>query len=173
MYFKYKLIRMKDHEARNYSNTKNRFIAVLRSAMKRDVEKKILLAVELFTNYKEIEEDIRTVIKNMDAIDFFLEIKADEREKIIKIMESSENRRDMMLTLSQELKRRGFEKGLEEGRLAGIQEGRQEGQQEGILKNKLETAEALLKENMSVEKISQITGLPLKDIKKLMKDVQQ
>ncbi len=74
-----------------------------------------------------------------------------------------------MLTLSQELKRRGFEKGLEEGRLAGIQEG----QQEGILKNKLETAEALLKENMSVEKISQITGLPLKDIKKLMKDVHQ
>jgi predicted transposase/invertase (TIGR01784 family) len=169
MYFKYKLIRMKDHEAQNYSNTKNRFIAVLRSAMKRDVEKKILLAVELFTNYKEIEEDIRIVIKNMDAIDFFLEIKADEREKIIKIMESTENRRDMMLTLSQELKRRGFEKGLEEGRLAGIQEG----QQEGILKNKLETAEALLKENMSVEKISQITGLPLKDIKKLMKDVHQ
>ncbi len=43
MYFKYKLIRMKDHEAQTYSNTKNRFIAVLRSAMKKDVEKKILI----------------------------------------------------------------------------------------------------------------------------------
>ncbi len=160
MYFKYKLIRMKDHEVQNYSNTKNRFIAVLRSAMKRDVEKKILLAVELMKSYREIEEDIRTVIKNMDAIDFFLEIKADEKEKIIKIMESSENRRDMMLTLSQELKRRGFEKGLQAGR------------QEGILEGKLETAEALLKEKMPVEKIAQITGLPLKDIKKLVKNVQ-
>ncbi len=116
MYFKYKLIRMKDHEARNYSNTKNRFIAVLRSAMKRDVE-----------------------------------------EKIIKIIEAIENRRDMMLTLSQELKKRGFEKGL----------------QEGILKNKLETAEAMLKEKMPVEKIAQFIGLSLKDIKKLVKNVQQ
>ncbi len=181
MYFKYKLIRMKDHEARNYSNTKNRFIAVLRSAMKRDVEKKIFLAVELFKNYRKIEKDIRTVIKNIDAIDFFLEIKADEREKIIKIIEASENRRDMMLTFSQELKKRGFEKGLQEGRLAGIQkgrqegrkEGRQEGRQEGIFEGKLQTAEALLKEKMPVEKIAQITGLPLKDIKKLMKNIQQ
>ena len=163
MYFKYKLIRMKDHEARNYSNTKNRFIAVLRSAMKRDVEEKILLAVELFRRYSEIEEDIRTVIKNMDAIDFFLEITVDEREKIIKIIEATEDRRDMMLTFSQELKKRGFEK--------GIQKGRQEGQQEGILKGKLETAEAMLKEKMPVEKIAHFTGLPLKDIKKLMKDV--
>jgi len=187
MYFKYKLIRMKNHEAQTYSNTKSRFIAVLRSAMKRDVEKKILLTVELFTNYKEIEEDIRTVIKNMDAIDFFLEIKADEREKIIKIMESSENRRDMMLTLSQELKRRGFEKGLEEGiqkgrqegyqegRWEGLEEGRQEGEQEGILKGKFETADAMLKEKMPVEKVAQLTGLPLKDIKKLkfLNDIQQ
>ena len=128
------------------------------------------------TSYREIEEDIRTVIKNMDAIDFFLEIKADEREKIIKIIEATEDRRDMMLTFSQELKRRGFEKGLKEGRLSGIQEGiqkgRQEGQQEGILKNKLETAEVMLKENMPIEKIAQFTGLPLKDIKKLIKDVQ-
>ena len=116
MYFKYKLIRMKDHEAQTYSNTKNRFIAVLRSAMRR----------------------------------------GREREKIIKIMESTENRRDMMLTLSQELKKRGFEKGIKEG----------------ILKGKLETAEALLKEKMSAEKISQITGLPLIDIKKLIKNVQ-
>jgi flagellar biosynthesis/type III secretory pathway protein FliH len=169
---------MKDHEAQNYSNTKNRFIAVLRSAMKRDVEKKILLAVELFTNYKEIEEDIRIVIKNMDAIDFFLEIKADEREKIIKIMESTENRRDMMLTLSQELKKRGFEKGIQEGiqkgrqegHQAGIEKGLQKGRQEGILEGKLETAEALLKEKMPVEKIAQITGLSLQDIQKLVKD---
>ena len=47
MYFKYKLIKMKDHEARSYSNTKNRFIAVLRSAMRREAEKKIFLAIEL------------------------------------------------------------------------------------------------------------------------------
>ena len=166
---------MKDHEAQNYSNTKNRFIAVLRSAMKRDVEKKILLAVELMKSYREIEEDIRIVIKNTDAIDFFLEITIDEREKIIKIIEATENRRDMMLTFSQELKKRGFEKGLQKGRQEGQQAGIEKGIKEGILKGKLETADAMLKEKMPVEKVAQLTGLPLKDIKKLkfLNDIQQ
>jgi len=151
MYFKYKLIRMKDHEARHYSNTKNRFIAVLRSAMRREAEKKIILALELYKYYSQIEEDIRTVIKNMDAIDFFLEISAAEREEIIKIIDETENRGDVMLTLSQELKKRGFEKGRLEGKLEA----------------KLETAAAMLKEKMSVEKISKITSLPLEEINKL------
>jgi len=110
MYFKYKLIKMKDHEVRSCSNTKNRFIAVLRSAMRREAEKKIFPAIKLLKNYREIEGDIRTVIKNMDAIDYFLEISAAEREEMIKIIDETENRGDMMLTLSQELKKRGFEK---------------------------------------------------------------
>ena len=83
-----------------------------------------------------------------------------------------------MLTLSQELKKRGFEKGIQEGiqkgrqegHQAGIEKGLQKGRQEGILEGKLETAEALLKEKMPVEKIAQITGLSLQDIQKLVKD---
>ena len=159
MYFKYKLIRMKDHEARHYSNTKNRFIAVLRSAMRREAEKKVFLAIELLKNYREIEKDIKAVIKNMDAIDFFLEISAAEREEMIKIIDETENRGDVMLTLSQELKKRGFEKGRLEGKI--------EGKIEGKLEAKLEAAEAMLKEKMSLEKIAKITSLPLEEINKL------
>jgi len=165
MYFKYKLIRMKDHEARSYSNTKNRFVAVLRSAMRREAEKKVLLAIELLKNYRQIEEDIRILIKNMDAIDYFLEISAAEREEMIKIIDETENRGDVMLTLSQELKKRGFEKGLQKGIQKGIKE--------GVLKGKLETAEAMLNEKIPAERIAQITGLPLKEIKKLMVSIKQ
>ena len=43
----------------------------------------------------------------------------------------------------------------------------QEGFQEGKLEGKLETAANLIKEKMSVKKISEITGLPEKEIKKI------
>jgi len=41
--------------------------------------------------------------------------------------------------------------------------------EKGILQTKTKTALALLKENMTVEKISEITGLSVKEIEKLKK----
>ena len=41
------------------------------------------------------------------------------------------------------------------------------------LKGKLETAEAMLNEKIPAERIAQITGLPLKEIKKLMVSIKQ
>jgi len=41
--------------------------------------------------------------------------------------------------------------------------------EKGILQTKTKTALALLKENMTVEKISEITGLGIKEIEKLKK----
>ena len=63
---------------------------------------------------------------------------------------------------------------LSDARSEGEQEGEQRGEQRGIKKGKAETqkniAMNLLKEGISVEKISEMTGLTLKEIKKLKKN---
>lgn len=46
-------------------------------------------------------------------------------------------------------------------------EAMQEGLQEGMHRKAIQTAKALLKENMPVEKISSITGLPVEEIESL------
>ena len=56
---------------------------------------------------------------------------------------------------------------IKEGRLEGIKEGKLEGIKEGIEKNTLETAKALLKENVSIDIISRTTGLSEEEVKKL------
>lgn len=48
-----------------------------------------------------------------------------------------------------------------------LQEGKLEGIQEGIQKEKRDTAKKLLKENMTVKKISGITGLSVEEVEKL------
>jgi len=67
----------------------------------------------------------------------------------------------------------GIQRGHQIGVQKGLQKGLQKGIKEGILKGKLETAEAMLKEKMPADKIAQITGLPLKEIKKLAESIQQ
>ena len=49
----------------------------------------------------------------------------------------------------------------------GIKKGKQEGKQEGLHEKAVQTARALLKEGMPVNKIAKITGLSVKEIKKL------
>ena len=59
------------------------------------------------------------------------------------------------------------EKGLKRGIQQGIQQGIQEGLTEGERKAKLEIAKSSLKNGLSVEIVSQITGLSLEEIKSL------
>ncbi len=161
--FRYQLVRLKDYQAEHYVETKNRFIAVLRSAMRYDIAKKISLAVECIRGYGYIEEDIRNIEKNIDIIEYFLEITAGEKEAIIDMME--ERREPNMIV--QELKKRGYQEGLRQGKLDGMQQGMQQGIQQGKIEAKREAAHALLEENMSVEKISKITGLAVDEIEGL------
>lgn len=51
----------------------------------------------------------------------------------------------------------------------GIEKGMQKGIEKGIIQTKTKNALALLKENLTVEKISEITGLSVKEIEKLKK----
>ena len=173
--FRYQLVRLKDHQAEQYRKTKNRFIAVLRSAMRYETDKKLSLAVEWIQDYGYIEKDIRLIEKNLVIMEYFLEITEPEKEIIIEMMEE---RRDSNMIV-QELKRRGYQEGMEEGVQQGIQKGIQQGVQQGIregmgkgiqqgkLEAKRETAMALLHEDMSAEKISKITGLSVEEIENL------
>lgn len=52
----------------------------------------------------------------------------------------------------------------------GIRKGRQEGRQEGKLERNIEIAKNLLKINLSVEQIAQITDLSVEEIEKLKQD---
>ena len=57
--------------------------------------------------------------------------------------------------------------GIAEGKTLGIAEGKTLGIAEGIKQNKFEIAKNMLKKNMSLEDISEITGLTIYDIKKI------
>ena len=149
--FRYQLVRLKDHQAEQYRKTRNRFIAVLRSAMRYETDKKLSLAVEWIQDYGYIEKDIRLIEKNLVIMEYFLEITEPEKEIIIEMME--ERRYSNMIV--QELKRRGYQEGVQQG----MEQGKHEAKQE--------TARALLDEDMSIEKISQITGLSVEEIEDL------
>jgi len=63
----------------------------------------------------------------------------------------------------EKLKKEAMREGIQKGK----QEGVKEGLQEGMHRKAIQTAKALLKENMPVEKISSITGLPVEEIETL------
>ena len=68
--------------------------------------------------------------------------------------------------------KRGIEKGIEKGRKEGIEKGiekgRIEGRMEGVYNNKLETARKSLNMGLTIEVITELTGLSKEEILKLM-----
>ena len=63
------------------------------------------------------------------------------------------------------------QKGIKQGKKDGIKEGKEKGIKEGIkqgIKEKaIETAKNMLKENISIDIISRVTGLDIKEINEL------
>jgi predicted transposase/invertase (TIGR01784 family) len=68
-----------------------------------------------------------------------------------------------IMTAAQQLIEKGMQKGLQKGMQQGMQQGMQEGQKEAAIK----IASNLLKEGLSIEAVSRLTGLPVHDITKL------
>ncbi len=64
----------------------------------------------------------------------------------------------------------GLQKGMQEGIQKGMQEGRQKGMQEGRQKERQEVILKLLKADMSVEKVSEITGLSKQEIRNFQEE---
>ncbi len=143
MIFRFRLIRMKDHEAKRYRNTKNRFVAVLRSAMLWEIADKILLAAELIKSYTVLEKDIRNVIKNIDIIEYFFHIDGREKDEITELL-----------------------RGAKETNMSIVQEFIKEGEIKGKIEGKLETARKMYDKGFSIEDIIDITELSEEDLKK-------
>lgn len=59
----------------------------------------------------------------------------------------------------------GMKEGREKGRKEGREEGRMEGREEGRMEERIEIAKAMLAKGMSIEMISELTGLPKEEIK--------
>ena len=82
---------------------------------------------------------------------------------------------ETLIEMRKKWENKGIQKGIQVGRQEGIQEGMQKGIRQGIQKGRKEailiTATRLLKEGFSVESIARVTGLSLKEIEKLKKDL--
>ncbi len=61
----------------------------------------------------------------------------------------------------------GMQKGLQAGRQEGLQAGRQEGLQEGLQTGMRQVALNMLKNKFKLSAISEMTGLPVEEIKEL------
>ena len=139
--FRYRLIRMKAYEAERYRDTKNKFVAVLRSAMKWDIDNKIFLAVDFIKDYMLLEENIKNAIKNVDIIEYFLYISAYEKKVVSELLKK---RRDANMSIVQEI--------IEEGRL------------EGKLEGQLCAAKKMYEKGFCIEEIIEITELSREEL---------
>ena len=62
----------------------------------------------------------------------------------------------------------GYDRGKEEGRKEGIKEGKEEGIKEGIRNEKINVAKSMLKKNIPIEEIIEITGLSKEEFERLI-----
>ena len=70
---------------------------------------------------------------------------------------------DALMTIAQQLEKKGIEKGILLGKQEGIEEGKLAGKQEG----KLEVARTLLAMGMSKETVQKATGLSEQDLEQI------
>ena len=76
--------------------------------------------------------------------------------------------RDKMKEMRQEGLQEGKQEGLQEGFQEGIQKGLQKGKLQGLQEGKLEVAKNLLNVGMAIDKISEVTGIPIDELQKLL-----
>lgn len=80
----------------------------------------------------------------------------------------SEVDEEKVMTLAEQWKREGYQKGIEKGLLEGIEKGMEKGIEKGMKKGRIEIARNLLSKRIDVSVISSATGLSSEEIKKLM-----
>jgi len=93
--------------------------------------------------------------KKWTAPEELFEDKKELIEEVKELVEVKSMLRTSIKKLKEEAVKDGLQKGIEQGILMGERQ------------KAIQTAKALLKEKMTVEKISEITGISVKDIKKL------
>lgn len=68
-------------------------------------------------------------------------------------------------------KEQGMEIGLEQGLEQGMEKGLEKGLEQGQLESRMEIAKNLFNTDMSIEKISEVTGLTINEVKKLKENM--
>jgi len=120
---------------------------------------------------KELHQEIKSIVELLKSekpaevtlfVNWFKHM-FHERKELVEEVKGIEEVKSMLRTsikkITQEAEKEGMQKGLQKGLQKGILEGKQE--------KSVETAKALLKEKFPAKKISEITGLSMKDIEKL------
>ena len=105
------------------------------------------------------EEKNKEVKKAVEVLDE-MSMSREERERHEAILKAEFNYNTSMYNMRQE--------GLEEGMKKGITKGKKEGIAEGKKANKIEIAKKLLKKNMDILEIQEITGLTQEEIEQLI-----
>ena len=86
--------------------------------------------------------------------------------ELIQYDQSEKRLRDYIASMDYQYDK-GIQKGIAQGREEGIEKGIQKGMQKGIENEKLQTAKNMLARGLDVDLISDVTGLPKSEIKKL------
>jgi len=74
------------------------------------------------------------------------------------------DKKDIIMTYGQKLRKEGKVEGLKEGKVEGLKEGKVEGKQEGRKERNLEIAKDMRSAGYKVDEIAKLTGLPLSEI---------
>ena len=126
------------------------FFVELQKFHPKHVDRKNMLDVWMTFLKNPLNDEIQSVPEVQKALDTLKEISADENEREIYML------------------RRHTEFGYISEKNVAIQNAKVEGEKIGIEKGKTEVAKKMLSMGLSVEQISEATGLPLDDVQKLV-----
>ena len=137
---------------------------------------------EVIKIYKEVTEKIRNMVDNeeqlttfnaegiLDALQHLTEYLYSKYESYTKIEREAIKVAESVWSFDKwrkEGKKEGKIEGIKEGKIEGIKEGKIEGIKEGERKKEIELTENLIKIDLPVEKIIQVTGLSEKEVMKI------
>ena len=115
-------------------------------------------------------EELKKIEGRNDIVKEFREgvEEANKDELIVKWFTPEQEREMRENYIKSEAEEKGIKKGIKQGIVKGKKEGIVEGKKAGILEGLLQTAKNMLEANMSIETISELTGLSVKKIKDML-----
>ena len=145
-----------------------RFIDILENSTIEELKKnKLLTWMKFFTsnNLKSIENELKEANPIMTkAIEEYKRFTSDD--KLMRAYAA----RDAFLVGQKMMLSREREEGIKEGIKEGIEKGIKKGKLEGLKEGQISMAKAMKNKNMDINLISEITGLSIKEVRKLRPD---
>ena len=145
-----------------------RFIDILENSTIEELKKnKLLTWMKFFTsnNLKSIENELKEANPIMTkAIEEYKRFTSDD--KLMRAYAA----RDACLVGQKMMLSREREEGIKEGIKEGIEKGIKKGKLEGLKEGQISMAKAMKNKNMDINLISEITGLSIKEVRKLRPD---